>query len=234
MPRKNHRYFIGLSQSVLRRIEKKYCPVCDVWKCVQTFTKNKSRWDGVNGLCKPCYNVRRRQTRSTGRYSAKEKEYQDLHRDERKVLDKLRYEQHKPEIIARCVAYNRKKYKEDPCFRLRHLVSSRINKLLRKRNVSKVKGTMEFVGCTLNELCAHIECQFVNGMHWDNRAEWHIDHVRPCKSFDLTCLEQQRMCFHYTNLQPLWAKDNLKKSAFYDPLTFDRTWNGEKWQRRSR
>ena len=56
-----------------------------------------------------------------------------------------------------------------------------------------------------------IESQFVDGMSWDNHGEWHIDHIRPCASFDLTDPEQQKECFNYKNLQPLWAKDNLSK-----------------------
>ena len=50
-------------------------------------------------------------------------------------------------------------------------------------------------------------------MTWDNHGEWHIDHIKPCASFDLTDADQQRECFNYTNLQPLWAKDNLSKGA---------------------
>jgi len=72
---------------------------------------------------------------------------------------------------------------------------------------------MELVGCSIEELMKHIESQFTDGMSWENQGEWHIDHVRPCASFDLTDEQQQRECFHYTNLQPLWAEDNLRKRA---------------------
>ena len=51
---------------------------------------------------------------------------------------------------------------------------------------------------------------------------WHIDHIRPCSSFDLTDLEQQKQCFHYTNLQPLWWFDNIKKSSFYEGVKHKR------------
>ena len=65
----------------------------------------------------------------------------------------------------------------------------------------------------------HLEKQFQPGMSWDNHGYdgWHVDHIRPCASFDLTDEEQVRKCFHYTNLQPLWAKDNLRKGS---------EWNG--------
>lgn len=58
----------------------------------------------------------------------------------------------------------------------------------------------------------HLENLFVEGMSWGKHGEWHIDHIKPCISFDLTIPQQQKECFHYTNLQPLWAKDNLVKS----------------------
>jgi len=62
---------------------------------------------------------------------------------------------------------------------------------------------------------AHIEKQFKPGMNWENYSlyGWHIDHIRPCASFDLTKEEEIQKCFHYSNLQPLWAEENLKKAA---------------------
>lgn len=85
------------------------------------------------------------------------------------------------------------------------------NQLIKNGGSKSVK-TEALLGCSI--ICArqHLEAQFLPGMSWDNHGEWHIDHIRPCASFDLTDLEQQKECFHYTNLQPLWAADNLRKS----------------------
>jgi hypothetical protein len=91
--------------------------------------------------------------------------------------------------------------------RLRH----RVNQAL--KGYAKSAATLELLGCALEELRVHLEVRFVSGMTWDNYGQWHIDHIRPCASFDLTDPEQQRQCFHYTNLQPLWAADNLRKGA---------------------
>jgi len=76
---------------------------------------------------------------------------------------------------------------------------------------------MKLVGCSIDQLKQHIEKQFKKGMSWDNWGiyGWHIDHIKPCASFDLTKESEQKKCFHYTNLQPLWAKENLKKYNHY-------------------
>ncbi len=73
--------------------------------------------------------------------------------------------------------------------------------------------TMELIGCDGDTLRAHIESQFKEGMTWEKRSAWHIDHILPVAEFDLNNSEEQEIAFHYTNLQPLWAKENRIKSA---------------------
>jgi len=96
------------------------------------------------------------------------------------------------------------------------LLRSRVQKALKNYNVKKEKHTLEYLGCTLGELRTHLENKFQEGMNWENQGEWHIDHIRPCASFDLSEEENINKCFHYTNLQPLWAIDNLMKGCKYD------------------
>lgn len=74
---------------------------------------------------------------------------------------------------------------------------------------------MELVGCSIDKLKQHLESKFTEGMSWDNYGDWHVDHIKPCASFDLSDPEQQRLCFNYKNLQPLWAADNLSKGDSY-------------------
>jgi len=92
------------------------------------------------------------------------------------------------------------------------LLKNRIRYAL--KNNKKSNSTMNLVGCSLQELKKHLEKQFKQGMTWKNHSlyGWHIDHIKPCASFDLSNPEEQKKCFHYTNLQPLWAIDNIKKS----------------------
>jgi len=100
---------------------------------------------------------------------------------------------------------------------LKHDVQWRIKNSLRGRIRAAIKGsyksdkTTNLLSCSIPELIKHLEQQFTSGMSWDNYGEWHIDHIIPCASFDLTKEVEQRKCFHHSNLQPLWAIDNIKK-----------------------
>jgi hypothetical protein len=108
----------------------------------------------------------------------------------------------------------------DPTFKLRMNLRHRIWCALRASSTNKQNGVQELIGCTIAKLRQHLEAQFIDGMSWENYGKhgWHVDHIRPCASFDLTDPEQQRQCFHYSNLQPLWAADNIRKGAkWQDP-----------------
>ncbi len=83
------------------------------------------------------------------------------------------------------------------------------------KEYKKYSNTVNLLGCTIEQLIAHLQKQYQLGMNDQNYGKWHIDHIKPCSKFDLTKEEEQRKCFHYTNLQPLWAIDNLKKSDFF-------------------
>jgi len=115
--------------------------------------------------------------------------------------------------------YNRKRLKEDLNFKLIHNCRVRIRRAL----ISKSKRTMKLLGCTVTELWKHLEKQFQPGMTRENYGEWHVDHIKPCALFDLTRDEEQAICFHYTNLQPLWAVDNIRKGKKYYANIQDRT-----------
>jgi len=89
-----------------------------------------------------------------------------------------------------------------------------IKKILKQREVRKSNKTRKLLGCTNSELKEYLEQQFVDGMTWENHGPygWHVDHIQPLNVFDLSDPEQQRIAFHYTNLRPLWWKDNLSRN----------------------
>ncbi len=109
--------------------------------------------------------------------------------------------------------YDRTKRQTDPAYRAAKAMRIRLRDSLRLNGLRKSERTMDLVGCDAAELRAYLETQFRPGMTWDNHGTygWHIDHVRPLASFDLTDIKQRHAAFHYTNLQPLWAAENLAK-----------------------
>lgn len=108
-------------------------------------------------------------------------------------------------------AYQNERYATDPKYAMVKRLSASLNQSLRRARANKTTNTMKLVGCTSEELMVYLESQFLSGMTWENRRMWHIDHILPCASFDLTDPEQQKKCYHYSNLRPLWAKLNLAK-----------------------
>lgn len=101
-------------------------------------------------------------------------------------------------------------------FRLLQSLRTRTRNAL--KGLDKSDSTAKLLGCSMEDFKKHIESQFTDGMSFDNYGEWHLDHIMPCCSFDMRNADQQRKCFHFTNIQPLWAKENLSKGGrvFYE------------------
>ena len=112
------------------------------------------------------------------------------------------------------------RYWKDPSYRLRKSLARSIQNKLRYQGETKQEKTLELTGCSINELKAHLEANFQDGMHWDNYkhdAHGHMDHIRPCASFDLADHEQQLVCFNWRHLTPAWAHDNIKSQTLMSP-----------------
>ena len=110
--------------------------------------------------------------------------------------------------------WKRARYAASLAYRIECVLRRRIQIAIRKSGGDKDSRTLELVGCSVEELLKHLEGLWKPGMSWENYGlrGWHIDHIRPCASFDLTDPEQQKACFHWSNLQPLWAEENIRKS----------------------
>lgn len=103
---------------------------------------------------------------------------------------------------------------KSPLLRVERSLRSRVRAAINGSN--KSAATLELLGCSVESLRLHLEERFVEGMSWENYGVvWHIDHIRPCASFKLSDPGQQKQCFHYSNLQPLFAADNLRKGDKY-------------------
>ena len=127
-------------------------------------------------------------------------------------------EKNREQHNAASVEYTRKRLAVDPLYRLTRQLRNRARKALLASRACKSGATFELIGCTSAELRSHLEAQFSEGMSWENYSYrgWHVDHIRPCASFDLTDPEQQKQCFHFSNLQPLWRLENRLKSDHWE------------------
>jgi len=98
-------------------------------------------------------------------------------------------------------------------YNIQHVLKERLRHRIRNTVTKGYKSasSLKLLGCDIEFFKKHLQKQFTEGMSWDNYGDWHIDHIIPCDSFDLTIPEEQAKCFHYTNCQPLWAKDNIIK-----------------------
>lgn len=107
----------------------------------------------------------------------------------------------------------RKKLKQNPQHRIARALRDRIRDAL--QNNRKYGKSMDLLGCSIQFYKSYLESKFQYGMSWENYGQhgWHIDHIIPCISFDLTIEENQRKCFNYANTQPLWAEDNFSKGS---------------------
>ena len=135
------------------------------------------------------------------------REYRKENHDSVIAREKNYRQEHKEIILQR----RKRKYKDNIQFRLGVLLRNRLGDALNGR--VKKGSAVRDLGCTLTELKFYLEGKFKDGMTWENYCKWHIDHEIPLALFDLTNREQFKRACHYTNLQPLWALDNFKKSA---------------------
>lgn len=181
-------------------MKKKSCNICKkIFPSTSEYFHIESRKaDGLRESCKTCRRAYLKEWGSSERVKKHKTEYRKRNREHIREYKKL-WEQNRANT--------------HPEYRIRKSLRTRIYHAI--KNSYKSDKTMSLIGCSLEYFIAYLESKFQDGMTLENYGEWHIDHIRPCASFDLTDPDQQRQCFHYTNLQPLWAKDNILKGDRY-------------------
>jgi len=120
------------------------------------------------------------------------------------------YLKNKKSIVRRVCEYERNRIKTDPLFKMKRYLRTRTYIAFKNKGYRKTSKTQEMLGIDWEVAKQHIERQFNKGMNWNNYGEWHIDHIIPLSSASTS--ERLKELCHYTNLQPLWAEDNLSKS----------------------
>lgn len=201
----------------------KECSECKEIKPLKSFHRRSDSPDGFRGKCRDCINKKDREYRKENEIGKKEyaknreksleksKEYYQKNREKRKAASKKYYAENKEVLLKKAAVRQSKRLKTDVNYKITRNLRNRLYYAL--KNNTKYKPTLELLGCSIEELKSHLEAKFTEGMTWDNYGEWHIDHIKPCASFDLTIEDDQKLCFHYENLQPLWATDNIKKGT---------------------
>jgi len=166
----------------------KECSVADCgWRPLTEYNANTKHWDGLRTTCKGCM----------ARYRTQNREKMN--------------------------EYHKKKLLTDECFKIRQRVKVRIHSCLNKVGLKKDQRTEDILGCSIEYFRQYLESKFSPGMSWDNfgnhadngqkQIGWHIDHIIPCASWNLTDPVELKLCFHYRNCTPMWGLENLSKCA---------------------
>lgn len=189
----------------------KICNKCKVGKSIKDFHKNKSRKDGHVSECKECCNYRTSQWRKDN--PDKDLLWRNNNKDKVDLYHK-KWMAKNPDIVRSIKAKHiRNKRRNNALFNLKHTISNLVYISTVKCGYTKKSRTYEILGCSYEEFRDYIENKFLEGMSWDNRSEWHLDHIKP---ISLATNEEEVIALnHYTNFQPLWASDNRKKGNIY-------------------
>lgn len=217
----------------------KICTCCGKTLPTSSFNKDRTTADGLYYWCVQCAyskelrrSGKKRSQQYKKKYRAKDRKSKVCpHCHKRKLLTSFHHNKRtldKADIWCkeckreydrqnrdRRNAYNRKRIKENLLVRLITNLRSRLRQLIKQKSLTKSSLTTKYLGCTIEELKVHIEKQWLPGMTWSNNTYkgWHIDHIKPLALVKTE--EDLYTLFHYTNLQPLWAKDNLEKADTY-------------------
>jgi hypothetical protein len=223
----------NLSRDEVKCPEQKVCNTCNEMLSQDNFTKYNGNIDGLTHTCKNCN-------------SKKSKIYLNLKKSRvsiiepssklclscKKELSNQSFHKNKGRIdglafyCKSCMKQKASKYKtskktmeryySDPLFRLKFTLRRGVKDCLIRRY--RPERSLDLIGCTAKECLEHLESLLWPGMTWENRGKngWHIDHIVPIDSFDITIKEEQYKCFNYKNLQPLWEDDNCSKGDRLD------------------
>ncbi len=194
----------------------KKCSKCGKDKSYSNFYKEKRAKDGLRSACKQCLNICSKNYVQKNKQKIKKycSEYYKENRNHLKSNRRSYYKANKQTVNKVHASYIRQRRSNDPLFKLMGNIRGGIYKCI--KGLSKSSKSIDYIGCDINLLKKHLESLFQEGMTFENYGLWHVDHIRPLNSFKF-CEEdlesQLKEAWHYSNLQPLWAKDNLTKGS---------------------
>ena len=209
----------------------KVCIKCNQEKEITNYYKNSRNKTGYDNICKLCknkYSTENSKKLGKDYFCQASKKWSDKNREKISEYNKQNYnydyyKTEKRKLYSKewrqknrhkLNEYQTKKYQKDIDFKLSILLRGRFNTVVVKKH--KIGQIENLIGCTIEECRQYIEQQSKPEMNWNNHGEiWKIDHIKPCSSFDLTNIEQQKQCFHYTNIQPLFKTTEIAESFGY-------------------
>jgi hypothetical protein len=219
----------------------KICTRCRISKELSEFNIRTSSHDGHTAACKACRAIESKQRRDNldkvvvaeydkkyrienrGKLKEYYKKYDMAHPDtEFRRKQKAEYQEKNKEQIGEyskkwrmdnrdLMNRQKRERRKNPLIRLKCNLRTLIGNRIRESGYTKKSKCFSIIGCTIDDLRLHLESKFQSGMSWQNYGQWHVDHKQPL-AFAKTERELIGL-FHYTNLQPLWAIDNIKKGA---------------------
>ena len=174
----------------------KWCGYCEAYHPLTT-----EYWNGREGKRRRC------KVENTERL----RKMREENPDKFKAYSSKFYKNHSKEVIQQNYEYAKKRRKEDMNYNLTILLRQRLCKAV--KGGYKSGSAVADLGCSIEEFHSYLESKFKEGMSWDNHGEWEIDHIRPLCSFNLVNREELLQACHYTNMQPLWKLENIRKSG---------------------
>jgi hypothetical protein len=206
----------------------KTCLQCNIEKEYNNFHKDKSSKDGLKYKCKEC--VKKYDKKYNNKNLNKIKQYYVNNKEKINNQSKQFYLENKENHISNCKQWQEKnkdkvkkhnknfRLKNKIWFSIKNSINCRIWGSLKNKSKKHLK-TEQYLGCTIEEYKQYLEQHFKPEMNWENHGIiWEIDHIKPCSSFDLTDIEQQKQCFHYINTQPLFKTTFIAESFGYGEI----------------
>jgi hypothetical protein len=194
----------------------KICFRCKAKKLKNDFHSDNSTKDKLKSSCKDCIS---KYNKKYNIINAKErrihaKKWKAENADYAKKYTSAYQKLNKNHLYKKSTEYHNNRYNNDPIFKLRRLLRDRIYKTITNKKVTF--KTREILGCSFEQLKYHIESQFKSEMNWSNHGIiWEVDHIKPISSFNLMDVEEQKQCFNYMNMQPLFKTTEIAESFGY-------------------
>jgi len=194
----------------------KRCKKCQENKPLNEFYKDKKSSDSLKNDCKECRKkaVKDYTNHNKEKYLSYQKNIYIKNKEQRLQYRRKYYLMNRNKINKQHSNYMKLRRFNDANFRLLGCLRGGLYKCL--KGLLKNHKTVDYIGCSIEELWIHLESKFQEGMIKDNYGLWHVDHIKPLSSFNFNDVDKEyqlKLAWNYSNLQPLWAKDNLKKGA---------------------